>query len=59
MIDFFYKSAGLVSIHTDKWSFHLFPAPSHWKGWGWSVEEYDMCLDYFGLGPFALFVKIP
>jgi hypothetical protein len=53
-LSFFYKHAGLITLHTrGKWAFHLFPSWKHWK-WGHSVEPYMFCLDYWGCGPLFL-----
>lgn len=56
-VTFFWKEAGLVSAHFDRVSLHLLPSRPFWK-WGFSVEPYDLCMDYFGLGPLFLYIKL-
>lgn len=51
------KTAGLFSIHTRYWSFHLLPRPKSWV-WGYAAEDYDQCMDYYGFGPLFL-VAVP
>ncbi len=56
-LTFFYRRAGLVSLCSiGNWAIHLFPSRKHWK-WGHSVEEYQQCLDYWGLGPLLLVAR--
>lgn len=54
---FFYRHAGLVSVHFGDWAVHLFPSPKFWK-WGHSIEPYAQCMDYWGFGPLLLVCKM-
>jgi hypothetical protein len=62
-LSFFYKHAGLITLHSqEKWAFHLFPSWKHWK-WGhsfdsWLMRCYGFKLDYWGLGPLFLVAKL-
>ncbi len=47
------KNAGLLHLSVGDVSVHLGVQPGHWK-WLRSTEEYDRCMDYFGLGPLLL-----
>ncbi len=51
-----WKHAGLLTLWVGDWSIHFALPPSHWK-LGHSIEEYDQCLDYWGLGPLVLLVR--
>ncbi|RDJ35226.1 MAG: hypothetical protein DWQ19_10450 [Crenarchaeota archaeon] len=50
--------AGLFAISWsgDTYIIHFFVFPQWWK-LGHSIEEYDMCLTYFGAGPFFLWAR--
>jgi hypothetical protein len=55
--DFWWKEyAGLVSAHCGDWSVHFGVCRTHWK-WGHSVEPYDLCLSYWGVGPLVLLAR--
>jgi hypothetical protein len=62
-LSFFYKHAGLISLHSrSKWAFHLLPTWGHWK-WGhsidsWLTANYGVRMDYWGLGPLFLAVRL-
>jgi len=57
-VEFFWiKRAGLVSVSWGRWAFHLGVRPSHWR-WGYSTEDYGLCMDYWGVGPLFLFVRL-
>lgn len=57
-ITFFWRNAGLVSFMSDGVCVHLFPSYRHWV-WLRDTEDYDMCLEYFGLGPLLLVAWLP
>jgi len=52
------KLAGIIAVDFGKrWCLHLGVASrDHWV-WGHAVEEYDLVLDYWGLGPVFLLVR--
>lgn len=54
---FWIKRCGLLSISWGRFAFHVGVRPSHWK-FGYSTEDYDLCMDYWGLGPLFLFVRL-
>lgn len=55
MITFFWKHAGLVSIHFGNCSIHFIIHRSYWKWW----RSNDEWLEYFGLGPLFVAAWFP
>ena len=49
------KMAGLIAVEVGDVILHLFTRSSHWI-WGRQTEPYDLCLEYFGVGPLFLLV---
>lgn len=54
---FWFKRCGLISISWGVWALHLGVQPSHWR-FGHSIESYDSCIDYWGLGPIFLLARL-
>lgn len=52
------KNAGLVRISFGDIFIHFLVSKRHWMWWR-HTEEYDSCLEYFGLGPILLVCWVP
>ena len=52
------KNAGMVALHLNNVSIHFGVHSDHWM-FGRETEEYDRCLEYFGLGPLLLIAWLP
>lgn len=52
-ISWLWKHAGMLSLYTGKSAIHFIVPLRYWK-FGFSYEEYDLILKYYGLGPFLL-----
>lgn len=51
-----FAMCGLVTVSIGEVAIHLLiPHKFHWK-LGRSTEDYDLCAEYYGLGPLMLFV---
>lgn len=48
-----FKRAGLIALESDNWAIHFLVSPSHWI-WLHKTEPYDLCMEYYGFGPFVL-----
>lgn len=55
MFTFFWRHAGLISIHFGNLSIHFGVRRTNWKWW----RSQDKWLDYFGLGPLFLAAWFP
>lgn len=51
-------NAGLICFSFRKVSIHIVVAKDCWH-WGRDTEEYEACLEYFGLGPLLLIAWEP
>lgn len=59
LTNIYFNIAGLICFELNKKvGVHFLVRPSHWK-WGYSVEEYDSYLQYWGAGPLFLVVYCP
>lgn len=54
-VSLLFRHAGLLTVWTWKWSFHLLPSPSHWK-LGIDLQN-SAGFDSWGFGPFLLILR--
>ena len=52
-----FRGAGLVSFMLGKLAVHVGVRKGH-RVWGRTVEPYDLCMTYYGLGPLLLVARV-